>query len=65
MKIKLTQYSTNSWFADCLDVAGSPPVGVGDTKEEAIACLWRDLYQCKMIDQVNYLEPIEIEEDLL
>ena len=59
MKIKVSN-ATGVWSADCEDVAGSPPIGIGNSKEEAIACLWRDLYCNKMIDQVNYTSPIEI-----
>lgn len=41
MKIKIEK-SQDHYRADCLDLPGSPPVGLGETKEMAIACLfWR------------------------
>lgn len=39
MNIKL-EFSVDHWRADCLDLPGSPPVGLGETKEMAVACLF-------------------------
>lgn len=45
MKISII-YSIDHYRADCLDLPGSPPVGLGETPEMAVACLfWRLMFQ--------------------
>lgn len=39
MNIKIVKCSDH-YHADCLDLPGSPPTGVGKTKEMALACLF-------------------------
>ena len=39
MKINIEK-SDDHYRADCRDLPGSPPVGVGDTPELALACLF-------------------------
>ena len=39
MNIKIEEQSDH-FRADCLDLPGSPPVGIGRTKELALACLF-------------------------
>lgn len=45
MRIEVSQ-SEDHWRADCLNLSGSPPVGLGDSPEMAVACLfWRMLFE--------------------
>ncbi len=45
MKINVIR-SEDHWRADCLDLPGTPPVGLGGTPEMAVACLfWRLLFE--------------------
>lgn len=45
MKIDIEK-SADHFRADCKDLPGSPPVGLGDTPEMAVACLfWRLLFE--------------------
>lgn len=39
MKIKIEK-SVDHYRADCLDLPGSPPVGLGESKEMAVTCLF-------------------------
>jgi hypothetical protein len=48
MKIKVYRRE-NNWFADCLDCEGHPPLGKGNTQEEAIGSLIMILYQEKVM----------------
>ena len=63
MKINIEK-SQDHYRADCLDFPGSPPVGLGETPEMAVACLmWRVLFQTDFSDTkwINYIkreEPI-------
>lgn len=42
MKIKLTKIK-HYYRADCLDVPGTPPIGIGNKKHEAMANLFLNL----------------------
>jgi hypothetical protein len=45
MKINIEK-SEDHYRADCKDLPGSPPVGLGETPEMAIACLfWRLIFE--------------------
>lgn len=45
MKINI-EHSVDHYRADCKELPGSPPVGVGETPEMAVACLfWRLLFE--------------------
>lgn len=45
MKIEI-EFSVDHYRADCKDLPGSPPVGLGETPEMAVACLmWRVLFE--------------------
>ncbi len=47
MKIKLAKRGGSVWQADIADLPGSPPVGYGDTKLEALAELFSNvLHAC-------------------
>jgi len=37
------EYSRDYWRADCKDLPGTPPVGIAETKERAIAMLFAAL----------------------
>jgi hypothetical protein len=39
MKIQIEK-SKDHYRADCLDLSGAPPVGLGNTPEMAVACLF-------------------------
>lgn len=42
MRIELEK-SEGKWRADCKDLPGTPPVGIGRTQEEAVAMLFAKL----------------------
>lgn len=45
MKINIEK-SEDHYRADCKDLPGCPPVGLGNTPEEAVVCLfWRMLFE--------------------
>lgn len=62
MKIKLIKCGENYWQADCLDLPGSPPIGVGKTDYEAIASLFSNLmYNIEHYKRsIKYNEKLEI-----
>ena len=58
MKIDIEK-SNDHYRADCKDLPGSPPVGLGDTPEEAVACLfWRILFEGNWHTYIPKDEPI-------
>ena len=62
MKITLTK-SSKGWIADFPELPGSPPVGDGETKHEAIACLFfRNIENLPKLRSIN--ETLEINGQL-
>ena len=67
MKIKIEK-SDDCYRADCLDCPGSPPVGMGRTKLEALASLFYSLkffstggtYPTNWFSYINKDDPIVI-----
>lgn len=62
MTIKLEK-SGNTFRADCLDLPGSPPIGDGQTKEEAVACLLLRMHlgRERWFNYIDMSEPINFE----
>lgn len=62
MKIKLEKRLDNLYYADLLDLPGSPPIGVGPSRHEAIAHLFYQLVTSSWYKSVN-IDSLEIIED--
>lgn len=52
MRIKLEK-DNSTYRADCLDIPGSPPIGLGITKEEAIADLFINIQQYNLWQYID------------
>lgn len=61
MKIKIDKIANGHYKADCLDIPGSPRIGVGKTKKDAVANLFIILYSDKYIDKIDMNRVIFIE----
>lgn len=64
MKIEILK-TKEHYRADCLDLPGTPPVGIGSSKEQAVASLFCRMYietneLDKWFDHLDFSEPIEI-----
>ena len=60
MIIELTKVKENYWKADLLDLIGSPPIGIGKTKHEAVGSLFSNLMHNIDVYKLN----MEIDEKL-
>jgi len=69
MKIKIQTLEGGQFIADCSDLPGSPPIGMGSTKEQAVALLILRMY-CessrtrtldKWMDMIDMSQPIAFE----
>lgn len=60
MNIRIEK-SGDHYRADCLDLPGMPPVGIGDTPEMAVACLFWSL----MFADTAWLSFIRKDEPLI
>ena len=66
MKIDITK-SQDHWRADCKDLPGSPPVGLGSSPEMAVACLfWCMIFESSGgMEQKSWLRFLKKEEPII
>ena len=66
MKFKIEKCSDH-YRADCLDLPGSPPVGLGSSPEMAMACLmWRMVFNpdTKWTTRINKDDDIVVNDEV-
>lgn len=63
MKLSIIEYKDGEFKADLLDIPGSPPIGIGNSREKAVASLLQILLSNASVysKYANINSEIEIE----